>query len=72
MTIPAVSYLNAQLNSSSGVPEVITKLTTDGKLGMKSGYGMYAYGEGEVTAERAVIVQGLVAARRALSATRPV
>jgi len=71
MTIPAVSYLNAQLNNSSGVPGAITRLTADGKPGMKSGYGIYAYGEGEVTAERAIIVQGLVAARRALSTTRP-
>jgi len=66
------SYLNAQLNNSSGVPEMITKLTADGKLGMKSGDGMYAYGEGEVAAKRADIVQGLVAARKALSATKPV
>jgi 3-hydroxyacyl-CoA dehydrogenase len=66
------TYLNARLSSSSGVPEVVTKLTAKGKLGMKSGDGMYSYGEGEVAAKRAAIVQGLVAARKALSATTPV
>ena len=66
------SYLNAQLDNSAGVPDVITRLTAEGKLGMKSGGGMYEYRNGDVDEKRAAIVRGLVAARRTLAVNEPV
>lgn len=61
------SYLNAQLDSSEGVPKMISKLTEQGRLGMKSGAGIFEYGEGEVDATRQKIVAGLVDVRKTLS-----
>lgn len=66
------SYLNAKLSNEAGVSKLVTDLTDAGNLGMKSGQGLYDYGEGEVDAKRADIVQGLVAARRALAQNKPV
>ena len=66
------SYLNAKLDNSAGVPDVITRLTAEGKLGMKSGGGMYEYRNGDVDEKRAAIVRGLVAARRTLAVNEPV
>lgn len=64
-------YLNQELNSRTDVPAAITDRTRDGRLGMKTGGGMYAYADGEVDAKRADIVTGLVAARKALAEIRP-
>ncbi len=66
------SYLNAQLDNSAETPAVITDLIAQGRLGFKSGAGMYDYGPGDVDAKRRDIVAGLVAARKTLSAITPV
>lgn len=65
------SYLNRELSAEQGVPAMITDMTQRGQLGMKSGGGLYSYGEGEVAAKRADIVAGLVHARKALSEIKP-
>ncbi|WP_306231916.1 3-hydroxyacyl-CoA dehydrogenase NAD-binding domain-containing protein [Agrococcus beijingensis] len=61
------SYLNAELDSSAGVPEMIERMTADGRLGMKSGDGLYEYGEGDVAATRGRITSGLLEVRKVLS-----
>ena len=61
------SYLNKELDVSSGTPAVITDLIAQGRLGFKAGAGMYDYGPGDVDAKRKDIVAGLVAARKTLS-----
>ncbi|TPW77413.1 3-hydroxyacyl-CoA dehydrogenase NAD-binding domain-containing protein [Schumannella soli] len=66
------SYLNKELDASTETPSVITESIAAGRLGFKSGGGMYDYAEGDVDAKRADIVAGLVAVRKALSATTPV
>ena len=60
-------YLNKDLSDTQGVPAVVTERTRAGNLGMKTGSGMYEYGEGDVAAKRADIVSGLIEARRTLS-----
>ncbi len=65
-------YLNKDLSTQGGVPSLITDLTARGALGMKTGDGLYSYGEGDVAAKRADIVRGLVATRKTLSAITPV
>lgn len=60
-------YLNKDLSDTQGVPSVVTERTRAGNLGMKTGSGMYEYGEGDVAAKRADIVNGLIEARRTLS-----
>lgn len=62
------SYLNKELDASATTPQLIADKIAAGKLGFKSGSGMYEYGEGDVDAKRREIVQGLVAARKTLSA----
>ncbi|MEO3753763.1 3-hydroxyacyl-CoA dehydrogenase NAD-binding domain-containing protein [Streptomyces sp. B6B3] len=66
------SYLNKDLSNESGVSPLVTDLTEQGKLGMKTGDGLYPYGEGDVAAKRAQIVRGLVRVRKALSEIEPV
>lgn len=61
------SYLNAQLDSTEGVPDMISELTDQGRLGFKSGGGLYDYGEGDVDEIRQKIVAGLVGVRKVLS-----
>jgi len=65
-------YLNKELDSSSETPKVVTDMIEAGKLGFKSGGGMYEYGEGDVDAKRRDIVAGLVAVRKTLSSITPV
>lgn len=60
-------YLNKELDASTETPQLIKDRIAAGKLGFKSGAGMYEYGEGEVDAKRREIVTGLVAARKTLS-----
>ena len=60
-------YLNKELDASTDTPQLIKDKIAEGKLGFKSGGGMYEYGEGDVDAKRREIVQGLVAARKTLS-----
>lgn len=66
------SYLNKELDASTETPQVITEMISAGKLGFKSGSGMYEYGDGEVDAKRRDITAGLVAARRTLSSITPI
>ncbi|WP_420000006.1 3-hydroxyacyl-CoA dehydrogenase NAD-binding domain-containing protein [Streptomyces boninensis] len=66
------SYLNRDLSNEAGVSSLVTDLTAEGKLGMKTGGGLYEYGDGEVAAKRADIIAGLVSVRKALSAIKPV
>ena len=66
------SYLNRDLSNEAGVSSLVTDLTSQKKLGMKTGEGMYSYGEGEVDAKRADIIRGLVATRKVLSEIKPV
>ncbi|MGP4112275.1 3-hydroxyacyl-CoA dehydrogenase NAD-binding domain-containing protein [Streptomyces sp. 4N509B] len=66
------SYLNRELSTETGVSSLVTDLTAQGKLGMKTGDGLYSYGEGDVAAKRAQIVRGLVKVRKALSSIEPV
>jgi len=61
------SYLNKELDVSTETPQLIKDKIAAGKLGFKSGAGMYEYGEGEVDAKRREIVAGLIAARKTLS-----
>ncbi|CAN5367554.1 3-hydroxyacyl-CoA dehydrogenase NAD-binding domain-containing protein [soil metagenome] len=61
------SYLNKELDVSTETPQLIKDKIAEGKLGFKSGGGMYEYGEGDVDAKRKEIVQGLIAARKTLS-----
>ena len=59
-------YLNKELDVSSETPQFIKDKIAEGKLGFKSGGGMYEYGEGDVDAKRKEIVRGLIAARKTL------
>lgn len=61
------SYLNAQLDKSEGVPDMISALTQQGRLGFKSGAGIFDYADGEVDETRQKIVAGLVDVRKVLS-----
>lgn len=61
------SYLNKELDASTDTPQFIKDKIAEGKLGFKSGGGMYEYGDGDVDAKRKEIVQGLIAARKTLS-----
>jgi len=65
-------YLNQDLDDRKDVPALVGKLTAEGRLGMKSGQGLYDYAEGEVDAKRADIIKGLVAVRKTLSEITPV
>jgi 3-hydroxyacyl-CoA dehydrogenase len=60
-------YLNKELDVSTETPKLIQDKIADGKLGFKSGAGMYEYGPGEVDAKRTEIITGLIAARKTLS-----
>ncbi|MEZ5666550.1 MAG: 3-hydroxyacyl-CoA dehydrogenase NAD-binding domain-containing protein [Alphaproteobacteria bacterium] len=60
------SYLNETLSTRSDVSPAITDRTADGKLGIKSGAGMFDYGATDVAALRAARARAFVAVRRAL------
>lgn len=64
------SYLNAQLSNESGVSSLVTRLTAENKLGMKTGEGLYQYGEGEVDQKRSDIIKGLIETRKTLSSIK--
>lgn len=61
------SYLNKELDAGTDTPQLIKDKIAGGKLGFKSGGGMYEYGPGEVDAKRKEIITGLIAARKTLS-----
>lgn len=60
-------YLNKELDASTDTPQLIKDKIAEGKLGFKSGAGMYEYADGEVDAKRKEIITGLIAARKTLS-----
>jgi 3-hydroxyacyl-CoA dehydrogenase len=62
------NYLNSELSTESGVSETITKLTGDGKLGIKAGGGLFSYSEDELAELPAKRAAALVAVRKTLDA----
>jgi 3-hydroxyacyl-CoA dehydrogenase len=59
-------YLNSELSTEPGVSETITKLTGEGKLGLKTGGGLFQYSEEELAELPAKRAAALVAVRKAL------
>lgn len=60
------SYLNPDLSNESGISETITKLTGDGKLGLKTGGGLFSYTEEELAELPKKRAAALVAVRKTL------
>jgi 3-hydroxyacyl-CoA dehydrogenase len=60
------SYLNSDLSTESGVSETITKLTGEGKLGLKTGGGLFDYSEAELAELPKKRAAALVAVRKTL------
>ncbi len=60
-------YLNRDLCNSAEVSKTITDRTAEGKLGMKTGAGLYAYTPERIDALRGDRARKLVAVRKALS-----
>jgi 3-hydroxybutyryl-CoA dehydrogenase/5-formyl-3-hydroxy-2-methylpyridine 4-carboxylate dehydrogenase len=60
------SYLNPDLSKSGEVSKTIRDLVAQGKLGMKTGSGLYDYTPEEIDAKRAERARKLVAVRKAL------
>lgn len=60
------SYLNRDLSNTDGVPAMISDRIAAGTFGMKSGKGLFEYGEGDVAAKRKQIVTQLIQVRRAM------
>jgi 3-hydroxyacyl-CoA dehydrogenase len=61
------SYLNQDLSNSRDVSKTITQRTAEGKLGMKTGGGLYEYTPERIDQLRAERARKLVAVRKALS-----
>jgi len=61
------SYLNQDLCNSKDVSKTITDRTAEGKLGMKTGGGLYEYTPERVDQLRAERARKLVGVRKALS-----
>jgi len=61
------SYLNQDLCNSTDVSKTITDRTAEGKLGMKTGGGLYEYTPERVDQLRAERARKLVGVRKALS-----
>jgi 3-hydroxyacyl-CoA dehydrogenase len=59
-------YLNSELSTESGVSETITKLTGEGKLGLKTGGGLFQYSEEELAELPKKRAAALVAVRKTL------
>lgn len=59
-------YLNSDLSTESNVSETITKLTDDGKLGLKTGGGIFQYSDDELAELPAKRAAALIAVRKAL------
>ena len=60
------SYLNGQLSTRSDVSPYVTERTKSGDLGLKSGKGIFSYGDQEAERLRAERAKRFVAVRRAL------
>ena len=61
------SYLNQDLCNSTEVSNTITDRTAEGKLGMKTGGGLYEYTPERIGQLRAERARKLVGVRKALS-----
>jgi 3-hydroxyacyl-CoA dehydrogenase len=61
-------YLNSDLSTESGVSETITRLTEQGKLGIKAGGGLFEYSEDQLAELPAKRAAALVAVRKTLDA----
>jgi 3-hydroxyacyl-CoA dehydrogenase len=61
------SYLNGDLCNSTEVSKTITDRTAEGRLGMKTGQGLYEYTPERIDELRAERARKLVAVRKALS-----
>jgi 3-hydroxybutyryl-CoA dehydrogenase/5-formyl-3-hydroxy-2-methylpyridine 4-carboxylate dehydrogenase len=62
------SYLNGDLSNSSDVSRTIRDRIDDGRLGMKTGAGIYDYTPEQIDQLRARRAAKLVAVRKALEA----
>jgi 3-hydroxyacyl-CoA dehydrogenase len=60
------SYLNSDLSTESGVSETITRLTGEGKLGLKTGGGLFSYSDEELAELPKKRAAALVAVRKTL------
>jgi 3-hydroxyacyl-CoA dehydrogenase len=60
------NYLNSDLSTEPGVSETITRLTGEGKLGIKTGGGLFDYSEDELAALPKKRAAALVAVRKTL------
>jgi 3-hydroxyacyl-CoA dehydrogenase len=60
------SYLNSDLSTESGVSETITRLTGEGKLGLKTGGGLFDYSEDQLAELPKKRAAALVAVRKTL------
>jgi 3-hydroxybutyryl-CoA dehydrogenase/5-formyl-3-hydroxy-2-methylpyridine 4-carboxylate dehydrogenase len=59
-------YLNPELSTESGISETITRLTSEGKLGIKAGGGLFEYSKEELAELPAKRAAALVAVRKTL------
>jgi 3-hydroxyacyl-CoA dehydrogenase len=62
------SYLNRDLSNAAEVSPTITRLTGEGRLGLKTSSGIFEYTAEEIEAKQAQRAARLVAVRKALSA----
>jgi 3-hydroxybutyryl-CoA dehydrogenase/5-formyl-3-hydroxy-2-methylpyridine 4-carboxylate dehydrogenase len=62
------SYLNRDLSNAAEVSPTITRLTGEGRLGLKTGRGIFEYTAEDIEAKQAQRAARLVAVRKALSA----
>jgi 3-hydroxyacyl-CoA dehydrogenase len=60
------NYLNSDLSTQSGVSETITKLTGEGKLGLKTGGGLFQYSDDQLAELPKKRAAALVALRKTL------
>ncbi|MGH2953831.1 MAG: 3-hydroxyacyl-CoA dehydrogenase NAD-binding domain-containing protein [Solirubrobacterales bacterium] len=60
------SYLNPDLSTEKGVSETITRLTGEGKLGLKTGGGLFDYSQDELAELPKKRAAALVAVRKTL------
>ena len=60
------SYLNKDLDNSAAVPAYVRTRTRDGRLGIKSGKGVYDYTPQRIAELRASRAKKLVAVRKAM------
>jgi 3-hydroxyacyl-CoA dehydrogenase len=59
-------YLNSDLSTESGISETITRLTGDGKLGLKTGGGLFDYSQEQLAELPKKRAAALVAVRKTL------